>query len=353
MGKKSTPKPPDYTELTQASIAMGKENAQVAREQLAWGREQDTANRAILERVLGVQLPIMEQQFANAKADRARYEQVFQPIEDKLVQEFQNYGSPERFDKERGRAVADVNSNFDAQRKSALTRLEAYGIDPSQTRNQALDIGMRTAQAAAQAGAADAATQRVENTGRALRAEAINIGRGMPSQVAQSYGQAIGAGQAGIGGAAQSTGSSIGAMQSGLPFAGQAQNSYGAAGGFMNQGFQNAMDVSRFNQAGAGQWMDLAGGIAGGAMAFMQAGGVVPEQGALPISPIPGGTDRAPLLATPGEVVVPKDVVDWKGQEFFHKLNTKVRDDVMAIEIQKRTPPGQQPQPQGAIPVGG
>jgi hypothetical protein len=343
MGKKSTPKPPDYTELTQASLEMGRENAQVAREQLAWGREQDTANRALLERVLGVQLPIMEEQFANAREDRQRYEEVFQPIEDKLIDEFQNYGSPERFDKERGRAVADVSANFDAQRKNALARLESYGIDPSQTRNQALDMGMRTAQAAAQAGAADAATQRVENTGRALRAEAINIGRGMPSQVAQSYGQAIGAGQAGIGGAAQSTGSSIGAMQSGIPFSGVAQNGYNSAGNWMSQGFNDRMAIRSQN-------LDIFGTIAGGALGAMQEGGVVPEQGALPISPVPGGTDRKLLLATPGEVVVPKDVVEWKGQEFFHKLNTKVRDEVMAIEIEKRTPPGQQMQQ--AIPVG-
>jgi len=361
MGKKSTPAPPDYTQLIQASKEMGRENAQVAREQLAWGREQEASNRALLERVLGVQLPIMEQQYKNAKEDRARYEQVFQPIEDKLVEEFQNYGSPERFDKERGRAVADVNANFDSQRRNALARLEAYGIDPSATRNQALDIGMRTAQAAVQAGAADAATQRVENTGRALRAEAINIGRGYPSQVAGSYGQAIGAGQAGVGGAAMNTGSSINAMQSGLPFAGQAQNSYGAAGGFMNQGFQNRMDISRYNQATSGMYMDMAGSLAGSAMA-MQEGGVVPEQGALPASPIPGGTDRKLLMATPGEVVVPKDVVEWKGQEYFHKLTNKTREEVMAIEIEKRRPPAPPmpvqaalapPRQQSALPVGG
>jgi hypothetical protein len=339
---------------------MGEENAQVAREQLAWGREQDTANRALLERVLGVQLPIMEEQYRNAQEDRARYEQVFQPIEDKLVKEFQDYGSPERMDKERGRAVAEVNANFDTQRRNALSRLEAYGIDPAQTRNQALDIGMRTAQAQAQAGAADAATQRVENTGRALRAEAINIGRGYPSQVAQSYGQSIGAGQAGVGGQYQSNAGSIAAMQSGLPFAGQAQNSYGATGGFMNQGFQNQMDISRYNQANSAQWMGLAGAAIGAIP--MQAGGVVPEQGALPASPIPGGTDRKLLMATPGEVVVPKDVVEWKGQEFFHKLNTKVRDDVMAIEIEKRRLPAPPmpmqaamapPRQQAALPVGG
>ena len=349
MSKKKGPRPPDYTNIYNAQLELGRENATVAREQLAWGREQDRMNRETLERVLGIQLPIMEEQFKNAQEDRQRYEQVFLPIEDKLIQEFQNYGTPERFDKERGQAIADVSANFDSQRKNALARLESFGIDPSQTRNQALDIGMRTAQAAAQAGAATAATQRVENTGRALRAEAINIGRGLPSQVAGSYGQSIAAGQSGVGGAATTTGAGVGAIQSGVPFGQLAQSGYAGAGNTLSADYQNRLAQAQYQQAGVGQWLDVAGtigGAAAGAGAFgLAEGGVVPEKGALPISPIPGSTDRKPILATPGEFVVPKDVVNWKGQEFFHKLMAKTRDDVMAIEVQKR-------QPQQALPVG-
>lgn len=355
MGKKSTPPPPDYSALIKASEEIGAENAQIAREQLAWAREQDANNRAILERVLGVQLPIMEEQFANAQEDRARYEQTYLPIEQNLINEFQNYGTPERMQQERGRAIADVSASFDAQRRNALQRLESYGIDPSQTRSQALDIGVRTAQAAAQAAAADAATQRVENTGRALRAEAINIGRGLPSQVAQSYGQSIGAGQAGLGGANQTTSTSAGALTSGLGFTQAGLSGYNQAGALMNQGFQNRMDIANFNQASMGQWMDLAGTVAGGAMA-MQEGGVVPERGALPVSPIPGGTDRQPAILTPGEAVVPKDVVEWKGQEFFEKLKAKSREDRMQAEIDKRRQMPQQAIPQqaaAAIPMRG
>lgn len=345
MGKKSTPPPPDYGPIIDASSQIGEESIAVAREQLAWAREQDAANRAILERVLGIQLPIMEEQFRNAQEDRQRYEQVFLPIEDKLIEEFQNYGTPERFDKERGRAIADVNANFDSQRKNALSRLESYGVDPSTTRNQALDVGMRIAQAQTQAGAADAATQRVENTGRALRAEAINIGRGLPSQVAGSYGQAIGAGQAGVGGATGVTNAGVNAYGSALPYYQGALQGYGQAGNFMNQGFQNRYANAQFGQAGMGQWLDVLGTGVGAAIPFMEKGGPVTEQGALPAPPMAGSTDRKLMMATPGEYVVPKHVVQWKGQEFFEKLKNKANEELMAIEIQKR-------QPQGALPVG-
>ncbi len=342
MGKKSTPKPPDYSELIAASTALGADSAKIAREQLQWGREQDRMNREVLERVLGVQLPIMEEQFKNAQADRQRYEQVFLPIEDKLIEEFQNYASPERFDKEQGRAIADVNSSFDAQRQGALARLESYGIDPSQTRNQALDVGVRIAQAQAQAGAATAAHDRVENTGRALRAEAINIGRGLPSQVAGSYGQSIAAGQAGVAGGAATTGAGVGAVQSGIPFGSQALQGYGQAGSLMNTGYNNRLAGIQSQQVGGAPWFDVAGTVAGAAIPFMEGGGVVPEKGALPVPPLVGSTDRKLLMATPGEFVVPKHVVEWKGQEFFHKLEKKAHEERMGIEMEKR----------GAIPAG-
>lgn len=351
MGKKSVQKPPDYTELINATRALSAEQLSLGRDQLAWSREQDANNRAILERVLGVQLPIMEATFQNAQADRQRYEQVFQPIEDNLIKEFQNYATPERFDKERGRAIADVNTNFDAQRRNALTRLESYGIDPSTTRNQALDVGMRIAQASTAAGAADAATQRVENTGRALRAEAINIGRGLPSQVAASYGQSIGAGQAGLGGALNTATTGANLYNSSQGWYGGAMGGYGQAGNLMNIGYQNALGYSQARQNAAGMGLDILGTLGGaaiGAAPFMAEGGVVPAEGAIPMHALPNTTDRKPIMATPGEYVVPKDVVEWKGQEFFEKLKNKSREDVMAIEIKKRQPQG----PASAIPMG-
>lgn len=329
MGKKSDPPaPPDLTPQAEASEEIARINQQTAREQLDWAREQDVNNRAILDRVLGVQLPIMEETFQNAQTDRARYEQTFQPIEDNLIKEFNDYGSPERMDTERGRAIADVSSAFESQRRNAAARLESYGIDPSQTRSQALDIGMRTAQAAAQASAADAATQRVENTGRALRADAINIGRGMPSQAAQSYGQSIAAGQAGLGGANATSANSANLANSSLGFSGQALQGYNQGANIRTQGYQNQMaGIEMQNANAAAGWNTAASLVGGVAGMMMEKGGPVTEKGALPVPVIPGGTDRKPALLTPGEYVVPRDVVRFKGEEFFEKLIAKSREN--------------------------
>lgn len=336
MGKKSTPAPPDLTPQAVASENIARINQETAMEQLKWAREQDANNRAILERVLGVQLPIMEETFKNAQEDRARYEQTFQPIENNLIEEFQNYDSPDRLQMERGRAIADVNSAFESQRRNAQAQLEAYGIDPSQTRAQALDIGMRTAQAAAQAAAADAATQRVENTGRALRAEAINIGRGLPSQVAASYGQSIAAGQAGLGGANATSANSANLASSSLGFSGQALQGYGQGANIRNSMFQNQMQAAEMANANAAAPWQAITSLGGAALgAFMEEGGPVTEHGALPVPPVPGSTDRKPIMATPGEYVVPRDVVRYKGEEFFEKLIKKSREMKQAMTLER------------------
>jgi hypothetical protein len=309
---------------------------ETAMAQLEWARQQDAMNRETLNRVLGVQLPAMEEQYANAREDRARYENTFRPAEDQLIADFQSYNTPERRAEEQGRAVADVSAQFDAQRRNALQRLEGYGVDPSQTRNAALDVGVRTQQAAAQAQASTNAGRRVEDTGRALRADVINIGRGMPSQVAQSYGQSVAAGQAGVGGANQTFGTSAGAMGTPGQWMGGALQGYGQGANIMSQGYQNQMAGYNAGQAGMSNMMGGIGGIAGMAMGIkdggkiakeMSAGMGIPFDGAGPVAQGPtdgsGVDDQVPAQLSVGEFVIPADVVQKKGVEFFEKLLEK------------------------------
>lgn len=319
----SPPPPPDLSGVSAASEEVARIQQQTAAEQLAWAREQDTANRETLNRVLGVQLPAMEDQFQNAREDRERWETQFRPIEDQFIEEAMNYDSADRREREMGGAIADVGSQFDAQRRNALQRLESYGVDPSQTRNSALDIGVRTAQAAAQAGAATGARNRIEDTGRALRSDAVNMGRGALSNVASSYGQSVAAGQAGVGGANQTTGTSASAMQGGLGFSGQALQGYNQSANIQNSGYQNQMQSYNAQQQQTAGMMQGVGSIAGMMIAD---GGSINErldgEGHVNtgLGDGSGIDDTVPALVSDGEYVIPADVVRKKGEEFFDKL---------------------------------
>jgi len=330
------PPAPDLSSSAEASTEIARIQQETAQEQLAWAREQDTMNRETLDRVLGVQLPAMENQAEWAQSDRQRYEQLFQPLENQFIEDAQSYDTPEKRDEAAAKAMSTVSQTFDAQRRNALQRLESYGVDPSQTRNSALDIGVRTQQATAQAQAATTAGDRVGDVGRAMRGDAINLGRGLPSQAAAGYGAATGAGQAAVGGVNQTTATSAGASQTALGFSGQALQGHGLSADIRSQGYGNQMqgfNAQQQQRAGTLQGIGAIGGM------FLADGGDVPEgdalltadgqalpysrDGAVPEMGMGDGSgidDQVPAMVSEGEYVIPADVVQAKGTEFFDKL---------------------------------
>jgi len=344
MGKNNVklPKPPDLTPFVELMREQGARADANSQRQMEWAREQDVANRAIQDRVLGIQLPAMEEQAANAREDRARYENVFQPAENDLIEDFQTFDSPERKAMERGRAAADVTQSFDAARRNALQRLEGYGVDPSQTRNAAMDLGVRSQQAAATAAAMTNANRNVEDKARALRADVVNIGRGGLSNVASSYGQAVAAGSGALGGANQTFATSGGQMGSPTQWAGLGMQGVQNAMGGVNQGFQNQMTQYNAGSAADANTMSGIGSLVG--MGMMMDDGGTPRRRALSIGHIADGPgdgtgidDQAEMeivnpkdgsvmsqaRVSPDEYIIPADVVRKKGIEFFDKLVQK------------------------------
>ena len=158
--------------------------------------------------------------------------------------------------------------------------MEGYGIDPSQTRYGALDLGTRISQAAAQASAGTTSRNQTEATGLALQGEAINIGRGYPGAVANAYGTAINAGQAGVGAGAGSSsagGAGINAglntsstygnmMGSPVQWGSLSNQSAGVGINALNTGFQNQMAGFNANTAIAQNQASGIGSLAGAAI---------------------------------------------------------------------------------------
>ncbi len=328
------PPPPDLGPMADATMEAARMAQQTSREQLEWAREQDTMNRQTLQSVLDIQLPAMRDQFENAREDRERWETVFRPMEDEFVAEARAYDTPERREQYRAKATADVTQAFDASRRNALQRLEGYGIDPSESRSQALDIGVRTAQAAQTAGAATRSDLGVEERGRQLRGQAIQLGRGIPGQVGAGYAGAVGAGAQAIGGANQTTGTSSAAMGTPGQWGNMAMQGYGQGAGILTQGFGNEMQNYNAGVAQTAGWLEGIGGIAGAAMAMEHGGMAINPNGGYDMEGEytevgdvdtgrgdgSGRDDNVPALLSDGEYVIPADVVRAKGEEFFDKL---------------------------------
>lgn len=333
----STPEAPDIEAMAEVSGDNAELAAAISLEQLDWAKEQFGKQMGVTNRVLNTQLPIMSETHRNAMKDRERYEKVYQPLEDNLVEEFQRYDTKQRQNREAGEAAADVTRSFDAQRANAARQLESYGIDPSQTRHQALDSNMRIQQAAAQAASMTGARRNVEATGRALRAEAINIGKGYPSNVAGSYGQALAAGNSAVGNINATTGVGASTMGTGQGWMGQSNQGAQVGMHGMNQAYANQV-------AAFGQQTELLGaGL--GALGMFGAG--IAEGGQVQGPGGPKG-DAIPAMLSDEEYVIPAEVMKRKGTEFFDKLVAKTRKD---LGMPEEAPPRHIATPDGALKV--
>jgi hypothetical protein len=262
-GKGSAPAPPDYSQISASDTAAAQLQAQTSKDQLDWAKQQYADQAPYTNAYMTAMTNNMNASSANAASAQKFYQQNYQPIEQQFATEAQGYNSPERATQQAGAAEADVANAFAGQRQSALSSLESYGIDPSQTRYGALDLGTRISQAAAQSAAGTQSRLNTEATGMALQGEAINVGRGYPGQVAQAYQTATAAGGGGVG-AGLNTSSTYGNMMgSPTQWAGLANQSNAGAAGALNTGFQNQMAGFNANTAIAENTSSGIGSLAG------------------------------------------------------------------------------------------
>jgi len=144
-GKSKAPPAPNYQPLAAAQVQSAQYSNEVAREQLQLAREQMQIGRdqfgvaqeqwrsdqerldrqeARWDDIINDQLRRQDELDTQAAADRRRYEQVFQPLEDTLVAESRGYTDERnalRGDTAAGRAAADVSNQFAAARTAAFS----------------------------------------------------------------------------------------------------------------------------------------------------------------------------------------------------------------------------------------
>lgn len=376
MGKPDAPAPPDFGPIARASEKAAELSAQIAREQLTWAKEQYWNDREITDLVIESALTRMDEQDANAREDRQRYEEIFQPLEDDLAQDAANYASPERMEQEAGKAQADVSQQFELARNAAQDRLESFGIDPSQVRAGALDVSARMQEAAARASAGNQARDRTENIGRVMRSEAINVGRGYPGQIAGQLGTALQSGNQAVNSGIATTQSGVQSMGSPVQWQQQSVNALGQWNqALLNQGTLNLKTWEAENNAssGVGSILGLIGGVGTKLMGF-EKGGAVPEdeEGVTPggkmavragmaippyaspsrgavVDDVPAaiGPSGAPAMLNEGEFIVPDDVTAWYGEKFFQDLIMKARKG----KDEAPAKPEMRPAPRQAIPT--
>lgn len=262
MSGSSPPPAPNYSPIAEASERAAKEYAQIMREQLDWAKQQYGDNKAFTDTMKTVLAQTATDAAANARKDRARYEELYQPLENDLINDAETFGSEENKERYRSRATAGVAEQFDTAGDAAKRQLESYGIDPGATRYAALDVGVRTAKAAAQAAAANNSDLAVEDRARGMRTEAINIGKGYPGQVAGSYGTSTGSGTGAVGAQNSTYAASAPALANPTAWAGLGTQALGQWGNTLNNQYQNQLEGYKASQNSSSGIGSMLGGIA-------------------------------------------------------------------------------------------
>ena len=255
-------------------------NAEIGEDWLDFSREQfeignirqddmDDLTRAVTDQ----QMYTAEQQQQWAEEDRKRYTDKFLPLQDEFIEEASNYGSPERQAAAAAEAKADVRSAVDQQRQISGRQMAAMGINPASGRSRAITSSEDIQAALAGAGAQNSARTMVRDKGLALKADAVNLGNGLPSQAAGAAGLGLTAGNSATGNTNQAMNSwrsNVGIMNAGFQ---GAQQGYANQGNILNNLYgtqvSNANSVRQANAASAAGTGQMVGTVVGaGIMAF-------------------------------------------------------------------------------------
>ncbi|MGX9983694.1 hypothetical protein [Methylobacterium fujisawaense] len=370
MGKQKAPAAPNYAPIiaAQSQAAMNSQN--MANERYAWAQNQYAADRANTDKVVKAALDTQGTLSNNAAADRARYDTTYVPAEDQFLQTAQSYADPAKVNDRAAAAAGDVSQQFDVARANAQRQLEAYGIDPTQTRAQALDLSTRTQEAAARASAMNTSRRQDVLTGQQMLGQAIGQGQQTAARGLQGQGLALQAGQSAVSNDLATTASGANTMGTAPQYTQIANSSLAGAASTTNAAYQNKLDEYKANQASSsgvggllgtglgylaksydsdGKLASKVGSVVSGI--FAADGGVVPDDEELAAqsrSAIPGRrglvhddthagirvtrqmspsgglkTDDVPARLNAGEFVLPRDTVDWYGQRFLQNLIRK------------------------------
>lgn len=177
MGGKSSPPPPDYGPLAQASRESAEIMAGLGREQLDFARQQYAEMSPLAQRIAESQISGMDTASRIAEEERA-YGLQFRPAEERLLAQAMEFDTPAARERFAQQAAADASRAFGTTQGMTSRNLSRMGVGPgsgaamSQMNQNALGL------ASMRAGAMTGARTMADDRANALLTGASALGRG-------------------------------------------------------------------------------------------------------------------------------------------------------------------------------
>lgn len=252
-GGGSAPSPdPAIGQAALKEAQLGEEWLKFSQEQFAVANERQKEQDKLANEVTKNQLDASKQAQGWATEDRQRYQDTYVPLENDFIDQAKNWDSAARQDKLAGEAKADVLINASQQRGATQRQMAGMGVSPTSGRYAGVDRAQETATALSAAGAQNTARNTVRNQAVDMKANAINMGKGMAVNPATSLGLGVNSGSAAYGTTAANNQQSAGNSA----IVGQgiqgAMNGYNSQAGILNQQYQGQLSAWQAQQQAAG-----------------------------------------------------------------------------------------------------
>lgn len=367
-GGGSAPAAPDLSKQTNNANQSFQQATSNAQQTMQTAQGYNSRAQNTLQNVVGAQTPMMSAINNSANQNLNQYGSTFIPLQQQQADFAKNYTSDQNIQNLQGRAVADQNSQLNAQLANQRQQLASEGVDPASIHGGALEAQARVQGAANAAQAANNAYTNAQLTGAGLVNQANQLGLNVGAQGTQQAATGANIGSQIVGNTNQTNATGVNNLTAANTYLNTGVNANKSAADIANSQFQDQMQSYQAQQAANASGLSALGSVAGAAMMFMEEGGVVPpaygippnfmrdppmgymrasnssymqggpvmydhggpvtERGALPAPVAPGTTDRKAAWLTPGEFVIPHDVAAWKGHEHWYKQMDKAREEM-------------------------
>ena len=199
MGK-SSPPPPDYTPLADASAESARIMGKLGDDQLAFAKQQYDRSQPLLERVANQQMAAQSEQMSQAR-DYYNYQQdTFRPVERGLVADAQRFNTDAYANELASKASADAGLAFGNVQAQNQRASRSMGANPNSGMYAGMQQASGLALAANRANAMTNARTQADQMGYARRLDAVGMGRGLAGASSAAYGGANQAGTMAVGG---------------------------------------------------------------------------------------------------------------------------------------------------------
>lgn len=257
---------PAIGRAAESNAELAKEQSAVAREQLQWEKDRAEKQDPLLQKIVDQQIAVGDKNAARSDEQWQIYRDLFAPVEEQMVEDANNWDSPERQARMAAEAGADVTKSYRGALDSNQRAMERMGINPNSGRFAALNNETNLGLAKDTAGAMNMARRGTEKEGLALRTGAAQFGRNMPNTGLAADSAALNAGSSATANMATGAGVHNAGLNTASNWFGGAQAGNSAAGQLGLGQYQGQLQAWQGQQEALGGIGSLIGtlGMAGG-----------------------------------------------------------------------------------------